>query len=142
MDYMTKKRIIIIVSILTVAIIILFFAVLFFNNQKQRKYQTVIQNFGINETDDVSVSDYEKFGLWNDQILHLSTQKDFDRFVDENIIVPVTITDESDLQFKTDVVFSIHVISFEYINGNQKIYGKFNIHSNSDVNYVSLNIYG
>ena len=139
MEHMTKKRIIIIVSILTAAIIIVCFAVLFFYKQKQQKIQTAIQNFGINETDDISISDYDKFGLWNDQILQLSTQKGFDRFADENIIGAITITAESDSQVGE---ISIHSISFEYINGNRKIYGTFTMRSNSDTNYVSLNIYG
>lgn len=91
---------------------------------------------------DITISDYDKFGLWNDQILQISTQKDFDRFTDENVIGLVTITDESDSQSKTDVGYSIHVISFEYIIDNKKIYGKFSMYSNSDINYVSLNIHG
>ena len=101
--------------------------------------QTAIQNFGINETDDISISDYDKFGMWNDQILQLSTQKDFDRFADENIIGSITITAESDSQVGE---ISIHSVSFEYINGNRKIYGTFTMRNNSDMNYVSLNIYG
>ena len=139
MDHMTKKRIIIIVSILTATIIIVCFAAMFFNKQKQRKMQTAIQNFGINETDDISISDYDKFGLWNDQILQLSTQKGFDRFADENIIGAITITAESDSQVGE---ISIHSVSFEYINGNRKIYGGFTMRSNSDINLVSLKIYG
>jgi len=135
---MTKKRIIIIGFILTAAIIVCF-AVLFFNKQKQQKMQTAIQNFGIIETDDISISDYDKFGLWNDQILQLSTQKGFDRFADENIIGSITITTESDSQVGE---ISIHSVSFEYINGNRKIYGTFTMRSNSDINFVSLKIYG
>ena len=138
MDHMTKKRIIIIGFILTAAIIVCF-AVLFFNKQKQQKMQTAIQNFGIIETDDISISDYDKFGLWNDQILQLSTQKGFDRFADENIIGSITITTESDSQVGE---ISIHSVSFEYINGNRKIYGTFTMRSNSDINFVSLKIYG
>ena len=139
MEHMTKKSIIIFVSILTAAIIIVCFAVLFFNKQKQQNMQTAIQNFGINETNDISISDYDKFGMWNDQILQLSTQKDFDRFADENIIGSITITAESDSQVGE---ISIHSISFEYINGNRKTYGTFTMRNNSDMNYVSLNIYG
>ena len=135
---MTKKRIIIIGFILTAAIIVCF-AVLFFYKQKQQKMQTAIQNFGIIETDDISISDYDKFGLWNDQILQLSTQKGFDRFADENIIGSITITTESDSQVGE---ISIHSVSFEYINGNRKIYGTFTVRSNSDINFVSLKIYG
>ncbi|MBQ9866334.1 MAG: hypothetical protein IJM34_04875 [Lachnospiraceae bacterium] len=135
---MTKKRIIIIGFILTAAIIVCF-AVLFFYKQKQQKMQTAIQNFGIIETDDISISDYDKFGLWNDQILQLSTQKGFDRFADENIIGSITITTESDSQVGE---ISIHSVSFEYINGNRKIYGTFTMRSNSDINFVSLKIYG
>ncbi len=138
---MTKKRIIIIISILIAAVIIVCFAVLFFYRQNQQKMQTAIQNFGINETDDISVSKYDKFGLWNDQIIRLSTQKGFERFAGENIIGAVTITAESDSQVEPNGV-SIHVISFEYINGNRKIYGKFVMSSNSDINNVSLKIYG
>jgi len=138
MDHMTKKRIIIIGFILTAAIIVCF-AVLFFYKQKQQKMQTAIQNFGIIETDDISISDYDKFGLWNDQILQLSTQKGFDRFADENIIGSITITTESDSQVGE---ISIHSVSFEYINGNRKIYGTFTMRSNSDINFVSLKIYG
>lgn len=139
MDHMTKKRIIIIVFILTAAIIIVCSAAMFFNKQKQQKMQTAIQNFGINETDDISISGYDKFGLWNDQILQLSTQKGFDRFADENIIGAITITAESDSQVGE---ISIHSISFEYINGNRKIYGGFTMRSNSDINLISLKIYG
>lgn len=135
---MTKKRIIIIGFILTAAIIVSF-AVLFFYKQKQQKMQTAIQNFGIIETDDISISGYDKFGLWNDQILQLSTQKGFDRFADENIIGSITITTESDSQVGE---ISIHSVSFEYINGNRKIYGTFTMRSNSDINFVSLKIYG
>ena len=135
---MTKKRIIIIGFILTAAIIVCF-AVLFFYKQKQQKMQTAIQNFGIIETDDISISDYDKFGLWNDQILQLSTQKGFDRFADENIIGSITISTESDSQVGE---ISIHSVSFEYINGNRKIYGTFTMRSNSDINFVSLKIYG
>ena len=135
---MTKKRIIIIGFILTAAIIVCF-AVLFFYKQKQQKMQTAIQDFGIIETDDISISDYDKFGLWNDQILQLSTQKGFDRFADENIIGSITITTESDSQVGE---ISIHSVSFEYINGNRKIYGTFTVRSNSDINFVSLKIYG
>lgn len=138
MDHMTKKRIIIIGFILTAAIIVSF-AVLFFYKQKQQKMQTAIQNFGIIETDDISISGYDKFGLWNDQILQLSTQKGFDRFADENIIGSITITTESDSQVGE---ISIHSVSFEYINGNRKIYGTFTMRSNSDINFVSLKIYG
>ncbi len=138
MDHMTKKRIIIIGFILTAAIIVCF-AVLFFYKQKQQKMQTAIQNFGIIETDDISISDYDKFGLWNDQILQLSTQKGFDRFADENIIGSITISTESDSQVGE---ISIHSVSFEYINGNRKIYGTFTMRSNSDINFVSLKIYG
>ena len=139
---MNKKKVVIILSVLIIAVIIVCFAISIFIKQKRQGLQTAIQTFGINETDDITISDYDKFGLWNDQILQISTQKDFDRFTDENIIGLVTITDESDSQFKTDVGSSIHVISFEYINGNQKIYGKFSMYSNSDINYVSLNING
>ncbi len=138
---MTKKRIITIVSILIAAVILVCFAVIFFNRQNQQKMQTAIQNFGINETDDISILDYDKFGLWNDQILQLSTQKDFDRFASENIIGAVKITAESDSQVEPNGV-SIQVISFECINGNRKIYGKFVMSSNSDINNVSLKIYG
>ena len=136
---MTKKRIITIVSILIAAVIVVCFAVMFFNRQNQQKMQTAIQNFGINETDDISILDYDKFGLWNDQILQLSTQKGFDRFADENIIGAITITAESDSQVGE---ISIHSISFEYINGNRKIYGGFTMRSNSDINLISLKIYG
>ena len=139
---MNKKKVVIILSLLIIAVIIVCFAISIFNKQKQQGLQIAIQTFGINETDDITISDYDKFGLWNDQIIQISTQKDFDRFTDENIIGMVTITDESDSQFKTDVGSSIHVISFEYINDNKKIYGKFSMYSNSDINYVSLNING
>lgn len=139
---MNKKKVVIILSILIIAVIIVCFAISIFNKQKRQGLQTAIQTFGINETDDITISDYDKFGLWNDQILQISTQKDFDRFTDENVIGLVTITDESDSQPKTDVGYSIHVISFEYINDNKKIYGKFSMYSNSDINYVSLNIHG
>lgn len=139
---MNKKKVVIILSVLIIAVIIVCFAISIFNKQKRQGLQTAIQTFGINETDDITISDYDKFGLWNDQILQISTQKDFDRFTDENVIGLVTITDESDSQSKTDVGYSIHVISFEYINDNKKIYGKFSMYSNSDINYVSLNING
>ena len=139
---MNKKKVVIILSILIIAVIIVCFAISIFNKQKRQGLQTAIQTFGINETDDITISDYDKFGLWNDQILQISTQKDFDRFTDENVIGLVTITDESDSQSKTDVGYSIHVISFEYIIDNKKIYGKFSMYSNSDINYVSLNIHG
>lgn len=33
-------------------------------------------------------------------------------------------------------------ISFEYINGNQKIYGRFSIRSDSEMNSVTLSIMG
>ena len=139
---MNKKKVVIILSVLIIAVIIVCFAISIFNKQKRQGLQTAIQTFGISETDDITISDYDKFGLWNDQILQISTQKDFDRFTDENIIGLVTITDESDSQFNMDVGLSIHEISFEYINDNQKIYGKFSMYSNSNINYVSLNING
>ena len=139
---MNKKKVVIILSVLIIAVIIVCFAISIFNKQKRQGLQTAMQTFGINETDDITISDYDKFGLWNDQILQISTLKDFDRFTDENIIGLVTITDESDSQFNMDVGLSIHEISFEYINDNKKIYGKFSMYSNSDINYVSLNING
>ena len=128
---MTKKKIVMIISILIAAVIVAFTGVFIFHKQKLQKG---IQDFGIHETDDITISDYDdNIGLWNDQILYLSTQKDFDLFVEENIIVPITITDESDSQ-------SGHVILFEYTNGNRKIYGRFSASSNSEINNVSLQI--
>ena len=130
---MTKKKTVMIISIILAAVIATFTGVFIFHKQKLQKS---IQDFGIQETDDITISDYDgNIGLWNDQILYLSTQKDLDRFADENIIVPITITDESDSQ-------SGHVISFEYTNGNQKIYGRFSTSSNSETNNVTLQIYG
>ena len=139
---MTKKIMITIVSILTAAIIIVCFVVFAVYKSKVQELQTATQNFGIYETDDIIISDYDRYGLWGDQSLQLSTNKDFEDFVDENIIVPVTITDESDPQHKTDMGFSIHVIDFEYTNGNQKIYGQFFVKSNSEIYDVLLIIYG
>ena len=139
---MTKKKMITIVSILTAAIIITCFVAFTVHKQKMQKLQIAIQNFGIYETDDITISNYDRYGLWGDQSLKLSTTKDFENFVDENIIVPVTIRDESDLQQKTDVGFSMHVIDFEYTNGNQKIYGKFFVQSNSEIYNVLLIIHG
>ena len=131
--------VVVILSVLIIAVIIVCFAISIFNKQKRQGLQTAMQTFGINETDDISISGYDKFGLWNDQILQLSTQKGFDRFADENIIGAITITAESDSQVGE---ISIHSISFEYINGNRKIYGGFTMRSNSDINLISLKIYG
>ena len=72
-----------------------------------QELQTAIQNFGIYETDDITISDYDRYGLWGDQSLQLSTPKDF-----------------------------------EYTNGNQKIYGRFFVQSNSEICNVLLRIYG
>lgn len=140
---MSKKIIISVVSILTVAILIAGLVFFIINRQNERKLQNGLQIYAIEETDDIVIENYSNnIGLWNDQFLNISTQKDFDRFVAENIMVPVTVTDESDTHSNTDPEITYHVISFEYANGNQKIYGRFSMHSNSDINYVSLIIYG
>ena len=139
---MTKKKIIAVFSILIViaAIIAVCIAMSFSNKQR---LQTTIQNFGIHETDDVTICNYDdNSGLWHDQTINLSTQKDFDLFVNENIMAPVTVTDEEDTNLRSDPQAIRHVISFEYINGSQTIYGKFTANSNSEMNYISLSIYG
>lgn len=70
--------------------------------------------------------------------MNLSTQKDLEQFADENLMVPVTITEESDQEYKTGE--KIRIIKFEYTNGSQKVYGRFSVRN--DINYISLNIYG
>ena len=72
----------------------------------------------------------------------LYEQKDFDRFVNENIMVPVTITDGDDPPQKADPEVLYREISFKYRNGNQEIYGKFFISNNGGINKVLLLIYG
>ena len=139
---MTKKKIIVSVSILIAVIIMTGLAVFFYQQQSQQRLQKAIQTFGIHETDDISISDYDKYGLWDDQSLSISTQKDFDRFVNENIMVPVTITDEADPPQKDDPEVLYREISFKYSNGNQEIYGKFFINQNGGINKVLLLIYG
>lgn len=139
---MTKKKIIAVFSILIVisAVIAVCIAMSFSNKQR---LQTTIQNFGIHETDDVTICNYDdNSGLWHDQTINLSTQKDFDQFVNENIMMPVTVADEEDTNLRSDPQAIRHVISFEYINGSQTIYGKFTANSNSEMNYISLSIYG
>ena len=132
---MNKKKTVIIFSVLIAAVIIVCLAMSVFNRQKLQRLQTAIQTFGIHETDDIIICDYDRYGLWNDQSLSLSTQKDFELFINENIMVPITITDESDKQ-------PYRVISFKYVNGNQTIYGDFFISSNDETNQVLLLIYG
>ena len=140
---MTKKIIISVVSILATAVIIGCLAMFLFHRQNERKLQTGMEEFGIQKTDDIIIENYENNGgLWNDQSLDLSTQKDFDQFVGENIMAPVTVTDESDSQSKTNPEDSNHVISFEYNIDNQEIHGRFSMRSSSETNYVTLLING
>ncbi len=139
---MTKKRIIVSVSILIAVVIMTGLAIFFYQQQRLQRRQKAIQTFGIHETDDISISDYDKYGLWGDQSLSISTQKDFDRFVNENIMASVTITDETDPPQKADPEVLYREISFKYRNGNQEIYGKFFISNNGGINKVLLLIYG
>ena len=143
---MTKKIVITVVSILAAlaaTVIIACFAVFLINRHNAQKLQAGLENFAIHQTDDITIFSFDdNIGLWGDQSLNLSTQKDFDQFVDENLNVPVTITDESDSQSSSNPEVSWHVIKFEYISGNQKIFGRFTVNSNSETNYVSLKING
>ncbi|MCR5250576.1 MAG: hypothetical protein K6E50_08225 [Lachnospiraceae bacterium] len=68
------------------------------------------------------ISQYDdNMGLWNDQSLDLSTKKDLQLFVKENIMVPVTLKNETGSQDST----SDQAVSFEYVYGNNKVYGRF-----------------
>ena len=99
----------------------------------------VVRNSKISHAYLFEVENYDDdFGLWHDQSMNLSTQKDLEQFADENLMVPVTITEESDQEYKTGE--KIHIIKFEYTNGSQKVYGSFSVRN--DINYISLNIYG
>ena len=132
---MNKKKIIAFFSVLTILIA----SVLTGCKSQEDRQKAVIQAFGIHETEDVSIENYDDdFGLWHDQSMNLSTQKDLEQFADENLMVPVTITEESDQEYKTGE--KIHIIKIEYTNGSQKVYGRFSVRN--DINYISLNIYG
>jgi hypothetical protein len=136
---MNKKKIIAFFSVLTILIA----SVLTGCKSQEDRQKAVIQAFGIHETEDVSIENYDDdFGLWHDQSINLSTQKDLEQFADENLMVPVTITDETDPPQKDDPEVLYREISFKYRNGNQEIYGKFFISNNGGINKVLLLIYG
>ena len=129
----SKKSFIVIPIILLTIITIVCIASYFYHKSEKEQ---AIQTFGINETEELIIDDYSRVGLWNDQFFDISTQKSFDQFVNENITVPVIITDDKD----EPLAKGLHTISFKYNIGNETIYGDFFIFSDKKTNSVTLRI--
>mgnify|MGYP003563442106 FL=1 len=87
------------------------------------------QEFHIRVTDDLTLEEYFQIGFHEDRRLNLSTQKDLQAFLDENILsaAAITETEQESLYTKT---------KFEYASGNETVYGTFT--ELGEVNAVSL----
>ncbi len=84
----------------------------------EEKLQMMEDEFHIRVTDDLTLEEYSEMGFHDDRRLNLSTQKDLGAFLDENVLsaAAITETEQNSLYTKTE---------FEYISGNETVYGTF-----------------
>ncbi|MBR4101553.1 MAG: hypothetical protein IKK51_06720 [Oscillospiraceae bacterium] len=84
----------------------------------EEKRQMMEQEFHIKVTDDLTLEEYFQIGFHEDRRLNLSTQKNLQAFLDENILSAAVITEAEQDSLYTQT-------KFEYASGNETVYGTF-----------------